>query len=124
MSSDSRQRWLEISPRGAVTVVRLLWADLLPEEDVAAVGKRLLRVVEDLDCYNVVLDMARVERLDSAMIGKLIAVHKKAKALGGRVGLCALQPAVRGELESLHLHRLIPFYDTEEEAVAGLSAGP
>ncbi|MCC6421368.1 MAG: STAS domain-containing protein [Gemmataceae bacterium] len=121
MSADPQQHWLDIEQVGAVTVVRLLWAELVKDEDIATVGKRLLRIVDELGCKLLVFNLARVESLDSATIGKLLAVHKRTRALGGRVVLCAADPSVQAALQSLHLHRLLGLYATEQEAVTALA---
>jgi anti-anti-sigma factor len=121
MSSDARQRYLEIDTVGPVTVARLLSLELINEDEIEIAGKRLLRVVEELGCRLVVVDLARVERMHSAMIGKLLALYKKARAAGGRVALCRANPALLEELQALHLHRLLGMFATEQEAVASLA---
>ena len=121
MPEETPQRWLDISQQGAVTVVRVLCPDLVCESDVSAVGKRMLRVVEELGCRRVVLNLAAVERVDSLMIGKIIALYKTARAVGGRVALCALNPLLADALEALHINRLLAIYPTEPEAVQALA---
>src|SRR5262249_15952765 len=110
MPAESQQRWLEIEQDGEVTVVRLLSPELVRVADICTVGKRLLRVVQELGCRRVVVNFADVERVESAMIGKILALHKTARALGGRVALCAVNPMLTEALESLHLTRLLDIY--------------
>jgi stage II sporulation protein AA (anti-sigma F factor antagonist) len=124
MSGESQQRWLDICQQGAVTVVRLLCPNLTCEIDVSAVGKRLLRVVEELGGRRIVLNLIEVERMDSLMIGKIIALYKTARAAGGRVVLCALNPLLAEALEALHINRLLAVYATEQEAVEALASAP
>jgi stage II sporulation protein AA (anti-sigma F factor antagonist) len=122
MSAESHQRWLDIRQAGEVTVVRLLSPELVRESDVAIVGKRLLRVVEELGGRLVVVNLAEVEHMDSAMIGKIIALHKTARAHGGRVVLCEVNPMVSDALEVLHINRLVHVYPDEPAAVQALRA--
>jgi stage II sporulation protein AA (anti-sigma F factor antagonist) len=117
MTADSQQRWLDISQLGGVTVVRLLSTELVQEPDVSIVGKRLLRVVEELGAQRIVLSLAGVERMDSGMIGKIIALYKTARAVGGRVALCAVSPMLSETLDALHIPRLLAVFPTEQEAV-------
>jgi stage II sporulation protein AA (anti-sigma F factor antagonist) len=120
MTADSQQRWLDISQLGGVTVVRLLSPELVQEPDVSTVGQRLLRVVEQLGARRIVLNLAEVERMDSGMIGKIIALYKTARAVGGRVALCAVRPLLLDALEALHITRLLAIFGTEQEAVQAL----
>jgi stage II sporulation protein AA (anti-sigma F factor antagonist) len=120
MTAESQQRWLEISQTGGVTVVRLLSHELVQEPDVSTVGQRLLRVVEQLGARRIVLNLAEVERMDSGMIGKIIALYKTARAVGGRVALCAVNPLLYEALEALHITRLLAIFRTEQEAVQAL----
>jgi anti-anti-sigma factor len=120
MTAESQQRWLDISQTGGVTVVRLLSHELVQEPDVSTVGQRLLRVVEQLGARRIVLNLAEVERMDSGMIGKIIALYKTARAVGGRVALCAVNRLLYEALEALHITRLLAIFRTEQEAVQAL----
>jgi stage II sporulation protein AA (anti-sigma F factor antagonist) len=122
MTAESHQRLLDIDQAGTVTIVRLLSSRLVREPEVSAVGKRLLRVVEELGSRLVVLNLAEVEHMDSAMIGKIIALYKTARARGGRVALCGANPDLAESLEALHLSRLLAIYPDEPTAVQGLNA--
>jgi anti-anti-sigma factor len=124
MSDEARQRYLEIDSIGSVTVARLLYAELTREDEIEVAGQRLLRLIDELGCRLVVVDLARVERMHSAMIGKLLALYKKARSAGGKVAVCQANAALLEELQALHLHRLMGMYPTEQEAVAALASGP
>jgi anti-anti-sigma factor len=124
MPGESHQRWLDIEQDGEVTVVRLLCPELVRDAEVSTVGKRLLRVVQELGCRRVVLNFADVERVESGMIGKILAVQKTARALGGRVALCAINPLLAEALESLRLTRYFDIYPGPKEAVQALGAAP
>jgi anti-anti-sigma factor len=122
VGAESHQRCLDIRQAGEVTVVRLLTPELVREPEVTAVGKRLLRVVEELGGRLVVVNLAEVAHMDSAMIGKLIALYKTARARGGRVVLCGANPMLADSLEALHINRLVNVYPDEPAAVQALSA--
>ena len=124
MTADSQQRWLDIDQLGGVTVVRLLCAELVQEPEVDIVGKRLLRVVEELGARRVVVNLAEVARMDSGMIGKIIALYKTARKVGGRVALCELNPMLFEALKALHITRLLAIFATEQDAVQALGNAP
>jgi stage II sporulation protein AA (anti-sigma F factor antagonist) len=124
MSAESQRRCLEIDQDGSVTVVRLLCPELVREGDIQTMGKRLLRVVQELGCRRVVLNLADVERMDSGMIGKILALHRAARAVGGRVALCSVNPALTEAFTSLCLTRLFDIYPDPQGAVQALQAAP
>jgi hypothetical protein len=104
------QRRLEIEQFGAVTVVRLLDAELVRPDHIDALGVRLSRVADELGCRRVVLDLARLESLGSSMIGKILA-------------LCNLSPRLREVLELLRVATLLSIHPSERAAVQALEAG-
>jgi anti-sigma B factor antagonist len=117
------QRRLEIEQLGAVTVVRLLDAELVRPDHIDALGVRLLRVADELGCRRVVLDLARLERLGSSLVGKILGLHKRLRAVGGRLALCNLSPGLREILELLRVAALLGVHPSERAAVQALEAG-
>ncbi len=113
--------FLEIDQVGEVTVVRVLRQDLFDAEEVDALGKRLLRVAQELGARRVVLNLAPVERMVSAMVGKIIALYKELRAAGGKMALCGVRPELAEELDAMRLTQLFKAYATEQEAVAALA---
>jgi anti-sigma B factor antagonist len=66
-----------------------------------------------------VLDISKVEFIDSKGIGVLVALHKKLQGTG-ECGLCCLKPNVQKIFSISRINRLLPVYGTQDEAVAGL----
>lgn len=65
-----------------------------------------------------VINLEHVVYVDSAGLGALIEVHRKAKTKGGRLLLCNLRPNLR---QALEMAQLLPIFETcpsEAEAVA------
>ena len=56
----------------------------------------------------VLVDMERVDYLDSAAVGWLIASQKAFHAAGGKLVLYSLQPRIRQLLTMLKLERIVP----------------
>lgn len=67
----------------------------------------------------IVVGLEHVNSVDSAGIGTLIEIHRKAKAKGGRLLLAHLGPKLRQALEMARLLPIFETYATEGEAVAG-----
>jgi len=70
---------------------------------------------------HVILNLTDVPIVDSAAIGLLAINHQKVKQLGGRISLLNPKPEVRLILDMAAMPRLIPSFDTLEDALAGVS---
>jgi anti-sigma B factor antagonist len=66
----------------------------------------------------IIINLEHVSYVDSAGLGALIEMHRKAKTKGGRLLLCHLGPKLQ---QALELARLLPLFETsptEEAAIA------
>ncbi len=69
------------------------------------------------DACKLVLDMERVQFVDSRGCGAIISCLKHVSATGGDLKLCHVSPAVRSVLELIRLHRICEIADTRDEAI-------
>ncbi len=67
--------------------------------------------------HNLILDLGRVQFVDSRGCGAIIACLKQVSADGGDLKLCHVNSAVRGVLELIRLHRICEITGTREEAM-------
>lgn len=88
--------------------------DLAVADDVRG---RLTGLIEAGE-VRLVLDLAGVPYVDSSGLGVLVATMKRARAAGGDIKLCALQPDVRSLLEMTRLVKIIDVHPSRAEAVA------
>jgi anti-sigma B factor antagonist len=72
---------------------------------------------------DVVLQLERVEFVDSSGLGALVRLASTARANGGDLKLCALQERVRKTLEMTNLLSLFEIYDSEAEAIVAAYLG-
>ena len=63
-----------------------------------------------------IVDLEKVEFMDSSGLGMLLTCLRKATALGGDLRLCNLQRPVRSLLELIRMHRVLGIYNTKDEA--------
>jgi stage II sporulation protein AA (anti-sigma F factor antagonist) len=119
MSGEPVNEWFVVEPAGPATVVRLAAAcgRFLEDDAIRTLGDRLHGLLADEGHRRLVIDLAHVARLDSLLLGKLVALHKKALALGGRVVLCHLNPRLYEVFQVLQLTGFLRIYATEEEAL-------
>ena len=81
---------------------------------------------EDLDACiqkddrNVVLDLADVEYMSSAGLRVLLLTTKSLARQGKRFAVSSLQPEVREVFNISGFDRIIPVYDTDEQATTDL----
>ena len=73
--------------------------------------------------HEVVLQLERVEFLDSSGLGALVRLASTARANGGDLKLCALPPQVRKTLELTSLLSLFETYESEAEAIVAAYLG-
>jgi anti-anti-sigma factor len=94
-------RFLHVTPVNGVSTV------LLPEDIDGLTRHWLSRLLEDLGGGPVRLDCGKVRSLGGTGLATLVALHKKARAKGGRLTLCNVAPLVYEVLEVTRLTRLL-----------------
>jgi len=67
----------------------------------------------------VVINLEQVNYVDSAGLGALIEIHRKFKAAGGTLKLCALRPNLK---QALEIARILPIFDTCPDESAALAS--
>lgn len=102
--------------RGAVGVVTL--AGPLSAVSVDSFKDQFVRWWDGAqEIRNVVMDLAKVEFMDSSGLGTLIALLKRVAERGGDLKLCCIQKKVRLVFEITRAHRVFEILDTLDEAV-------
>ena len=122
MPLPSYYRWLEIEQVGDVTVVRFTTRTILGNDAIEAIGGQLLGLVEQAGCRQFVLNLENVESVSTAMVGKLVGVHRRLEAAHGRLVLCRLGPFLVEIFKVLNLGPLARVYGDEQEAVQSFAA--
>jgi anti-sigma B factor antagonist len=65
----------------------------------------------------IVVDLSRIQFIDSAGCGAFISLLKQVKARGGEVKLCGLTRPVRTLFELVRMHRIFDIFNTRDEAL-------
>lgn len=65
----------------------------------------------------IVIDLSRLEFIDSSGLGAMVSVLKKT-GMPGKVILCGVKDGVRSILELTRLNKVFPIYHSVKEAVA------
>jgi anti-anti-sigma factor len=111
---------LEVAATGCVTLVRLTAPTLWDEEQIQALAGHLFDLVEREGCRRLVVSLAAVEGFSVALLGKLLMLHKKAEAAGGRLALCGIDRRSQQALEGTELARLFHIHADELAAILAL----
>lgn len=72
------------------------------------------------DKLNLILNLERVQVMDSSGLGVLVAVHTAVRQHEGRVVLLNLGGNIRSLIVMARLMTIFDCYDTEAEAIAGI----
>jgi anti-sigma B factor antagonist len=116
----SGSRHLDITEKGDVTIVRFRDARLTDPIEIEELGRQLYQAFELKNCPKMVVDLAPVEFLSSATIGKLISLNRKAKMCNAGLRICNLRPEVQDLFHLCSLDRVFNVHDDETAAIAAL----
>lgn len=109
---------LRVEEDGDVVVARVIVSR--PDTDtVEILGEELLGLVKPK--RKLVIDLAAVEFLSSAGLGKLVSLDRRMQAMvGSELRLCGMTPAVRQTFAHSGLQCLFQIFDDCQEALSGL----
>lgn len=85
--------------------------------DVDAFRQSFAQWFSQSGCRNVVVDMSKLELLDSAGLGALVAAAQQARERGGDLKFASLQKRPRLVFELTRSYKLFDIFDTLEEAL-------
>ena len=114
---------LSVVKKGDVTVVVFGSGQRhLDEVGLEAIGNQLIAIAENASPPRFVLDMTVTEFFGSSFIEILFRVWKKLNTQpNAKFAISGLQVYCREVLQVTHLDKLWPLYDTQAEAVAGMT---
>ncbi len=77
--------------------------------------------VQNAGSRYIVLNMQDIAFVDSSALGLLVVAHQNLKLKEGRIGLVNPQPYVRQILDLANVPRMIPVFNTVDEAKVGMT---
>ena len=86
------------------------------------IQKDISTLINQFPEYNFILNMERVEAMNSAGLGVLIISSKKLESNHRNLKVSNLNFAVKKVIQLLDAHEIIDVYDSEEEAFRSFSA--
>ena len=110
---------LDVEKNGDLIVVRLGKHRVLDEATVNEISDELLGVPDRPDCHRLLLDFSGVASLSSAMLGKLVRLHRKVESRGEKLRLSGISSQLRSVFATTRLDR---FFDIADEEAGTLKA--
>lgn len=106
---------IEQRTEGPVRVVTLIGSMQLDEAE--SVAARLPALVARDICH-VILDLTRLEFINSSGISAIVATHRRARSLNGSVQVVGPRPQIRKLLEVTRLSEVVAIVDSVASALA------
>jgi anti-anti-sigma factor len=122
-SRRSRRQWLEIEQIGDVHVAKFNTRHLLDEDKLQGIGDQLLCLGKQAGHQRLILNLEGVQRLSTEVVGKFLTLHRTVKSKGGRLIVCNVHPGVYEVFRICAIPKLLPVYDTEQEALQSYDTG-
>ncbi len=100
-----------------VLVVSFTDAKILDEAKIAQIGKELMELVAMADQGKMVVDFSGVSFMSSAMIGKLVLLHKRCKSAEIKMKVCQISDNVMEVFKITRLHKVFDIQKDREKAL-------
>jgi anti-sigma B factor antagonist len=117
MPAQPRRRRLETEEIGDVTVAAFTDKKILEAEHIQTLGDQLASLLDDAGRKKLVLNFSRVEFMSSAALGMLATLHRKARAAGAKLVLCAIDDNIREVFTITKLDKQFLICRDEQEAL-------
>lgn len=108
---------LVITQIQGVVVVNFRNQSILDGASIDAIAAQLYALVDQQAHRKIVLDFNAVRFLSSQVIGALLQMDKKVKAIKGKVVICGMKPNLFKIFETMNLHKILTFAEDEEKAL-------
>lgn len=79
--------------------------------------KEIDKKVEENEIANLIMNLEKVNFIDSSGLGVIIGRYKKINASGGRMCIVGANPSIQKILVFSGINKLVPLYNTEQEVV-------
>jgi anti-anti-sigma factor len=108
---------LEVEKDGDLVVVRLGAYLVLDDLTINEISDELLGVADRPDCHRLLLDFRGVAQLSSAMLARLVTLHRKMQPKGEKLRLCGISSHLRSIFATTRLDGLFDILHTESGVV-------
>ena len=103
-----------------VVIVNFQNQSILDGASVDAIAADLYTLVDQQAHRRIILDFTSVRFLSSQVIGALLQLDKKIKAIKGKVVICGMKPNLFKIFETMNLQKILTFAEDEDKAFRAL----
>jgi len=104
--------------QGDVMIINMIGSMVLSDEHFELM-KMVIKEMKETKKF--VVDLGKVEKMDSAGVGELVALNVAVKQHDAELRLANLDERVGKVLQMALVHKMIPTFDTQKEALASLA---
>lgn len=114
---ETKLEHLELEQQDEATIATVLDSQLLDQSQIEELGHELFSVAEGQENLKLVLDLAKVKFLSSAVLGKFVALFKRIQAEGGQMRVCGLEPPILEVFQITRLHEILQVHPDRQSAL-------
>ena len=106
-----------------VTIVHFTETKVIDQRNINQIGAELTKMVESGAVMKMLINMENVRYLSSAVLGKLISLHKTLRMSKGTLKLCSIAPAIFEVFEITRLDKVFSIHESEDDALEAFRLG-
>ncbi|MDP7035439.1 MAG: STAS domain-containing protein [Planctomycetota bacterium] len=108
---------LVVEKSGEICVAYIQDSAILDENNIKALAEELMTLAESRNKVKILINFEKVEYLSSAVLGKLIALHKKVAEMKGSLKLCGIRDTILEVFRVTKLDKFFDIYDSQQKAM-------
>jgi len=111
---------LRIRKQDDIGIVDFTTSRILDQSNVQQLGEEFDELLEKHSLTKVVLNFEKVNFMSSAVMGKLITLHKRVANSGGKLQLCNISDNIYEIFEIMRFNKIFNISKTEDDAISKL----
>ncbi|HML75602.1 MAG TPA: STAS domain-containing protein [Anaerohalosphaeraceae bacterium] len=94
-------------------------AKILDEDQIQALEKTFMPLIEQTNGIRLLIDFSNVQFLTSSVLGLLIRINRKVLQSEGRLRLCCIDPKILEIFKITRLDKVFELYQDRQQALEG-----
>ena len=119
---DFNSRFFQADTSSGSVVATFFSGRLDEEHNVEEMGQSLFQLIDQYGFRRVALDLSQTSFVTSAVLGKLITLHRRLHRADGRLVLCGLQQPVETVMRRSNLLNYFQVVDSRDDALNWLDS--
>ena len=119
---DFNSRFFEADVSSGSVVATFFPGRLDEEHNVEELGQSLIQLIDQYGYRQVALDLTQTSFVTSAVLGKLITLHRRLHRADGRLVLCGLQQPVETVMRRSNLLSYFQVVNSRDDAINWLDS--